>query len=100
LEEYSVNDRYYIDLNNLKASDEAEQTEKKTQLHQAMQYLNADKIFRHSRRTVNNQIDNVNETLIKDCDELYFKRKFDLHTLNEQQKRSDQKALMFLLNLT
>lgn len=32
--------------------------------------------------------------------DLYFNRKYDLHTINEEQKCSDLKALEFLLNLT
>lgn len=76
--------------------------ETKTQemLSQVCESNDMDIAYEHSRKYFDGQLTNVNRMLNKHKKELFFKRKYDLHTINEEQKNLDIKSLEFLLNLT
>jgi hypothetical protein len=54
----------------------------------------------HSRQYYEEQLASVDDILYKKRKALFYDRKFELHTLSEEQKVNDLKALHFLLNLT
>ena len=54
----------------------------------------------HSRGHYEQQLELVNDILYRKKRDLFYNRKYELHSLSEQQKEMDIKALKFLLGLT
>jgi len=54
----------------------------------------------HAREYYNKQLQMVELYINLHKKELYFDRKFELHSLSQEQRITDVKSLKFLLNLT
>jgi flagellar motility protein MotE (MotC chaperone) len=66
------------------------------QIFEALQVLNADKNFTSSRQRVEYQLRKIEDTLKAQVKDLFYERKFDIHTLFKNSEEKDLQDLTLL----
>ncbi len=64
------------------------------------QCLNVDNVFRIARNRTKHQLQAVDGKIEKQVHDLFYHRKYDLHSLHQEKKADDKRDLDLLLNMT